>query len=316
MAKSTIIRYSINNTKSIYFDSPNRIDWVQKIHICQRTLPKAQKRNGAIETIPIILGESITINKFDPFHIVLLSCLIESLKQKGYLIWIRILNEELEYFIHNDMSLTKYWKGPKADHLDSPDPSRLNLWRTVEGRDEEYRMSVRKYFSNKYPQTDFFMLNNCLSELYFNIFDHADANGVSFSYIHCDGDDVIHIAICDFGKGIAKTMRQAFPEIKNDSAALVKALEKGVSAKTKTHNAGFGLDTVISCLAEGAKLRIISNNAFLMSFKNEGKVETIARQFTLELKGTLIYFDLPISSFGKTEINDEYEFGVNNEYTF
>lgn len=316
MTNKKIIRYSSNVTREIHFDSPKRIDWLYKIHTCQKTIGKTLSKSGPVEIVAISLDKSITVDKFDPFHIVLLSCLIESLKQKGYLIWIRIFNIELKDFIYDDMSLTEYWKGPKADHLDSPDPSRLNLWRTVEGRDEEYRMSLQRYFSNKYPQTDFFMLNNCLSELYFNIFDHANANGISFSYIHCDKDDVIHIAICDFGEGIAKTMRRAFPEIADDSKALVKALEKGVSAKTKMHNAGFGLDTVISCLAEGAKLRIISNNAFLMSFKNDGKVETTTRRVPFELIGTLIYFDLPISSFGQTEVNDEYSFGVNNEYTF
>lgn len=77
------------------------------------------------------------------------------------------------------------------------------------------------------------MLNNCLSELYFNIFDHAEANGVSFSYIHCDDEDVIHIAICDFGKGIASTMRRAFPDIKDDAEALAKALEKEYRQKPK-----------------------------------------------------------------------------------
>ena len=308
MAKNTIIRYSANAVKNINFDSPDRIDWVSIIHTCQTGLPKARKKNGIPASIAITLSETITVSKFDPFHIVLLSCLIESIKQKGYVIWIKILNEELANFIHSDMSFTQYWKGPKADHLDSPDPSRLNLWRTVQGRDEEYRMSVGNYFSNKYPGTDFFMLNNCLSELYFNIFDHAEANGVSFSYIHCDDEDVIHIAICDFGKGIASTMRRAFPDIKDDAEALAKALEKGVSAKTKDHNAGFGFDNVISCLEDGAKLRIISNNAFLMSSKKEGKVETIARMFPFHFKGSLIYFDLPISSFGQTEVSDEFTF--------
>lgn len=308
MVQNTKLKYTINPTKEIRFDSPKRIEWIQKIHKCQTTICRAQKVNETIETIPITLGEDITISKFDPFHIVLLSCLIELIKQKEYLILLKVRNKELQRFIHEDISLTKYWQDSKAYHLDSPDPSRLNLWRTVKGRDDEYRISVGRYFSNKYPGTDFFMLNNCLSELYFNIFDHAEANGVSFSYIHCDNQDVIHIAICDFGKGIASTMRRAFPEIKDDATALKKALEKGVSAKTQTHNKGFGLDTVISCLEEGARLRIISNSAFLMSLKTGGEVETITRRFPFSFEGSLIYFDLPISSFGETEVSDEFTF--------
>lgn len=294
--------------KKVKFTTAQRIDWIYKVCTEEDRTPGLTYENILAHTIVIILESNISLDNFTPFHIVLLSCFIESTKQKGYLVRIEIRNKELEDFIHNDMSLTKYWKGPKADHIDSPDPSRLNLWRTVQGRDEEYRMSIQNYFSNRYPGRDFFMLNNCLSELYFNIFDHAEANGVSFSYIHCDGEDVIHIAICDFGKGIANTMRKAFTNITNDCKALEKALEKGVSAKTKNHNAGFGLDTVISCLEEGAELRIISNGAFLVSFKKEGKVETITGTFPFYLKGTLIYFDLPISSFGQTEVSDEFTF--------
>lgn len=297
------------NVRFIQFETAKRIDWLRKICKEEKFIKRVKSKKIAVsDVINIILNEDISLKNFTPFHIVLLSCFIEMVKQRGYLVRLLINNSKLRSFIHEDMGITKYWRGPKADHIDSPDPSRLNLWRTVQGRDEEYRMSVDRYFSNKYPGTDFFMLNNCLSELYFNIFDHAEANGVSFSYIHCDDEEIIHIAICDFGKGIADTMKKAFPEIKDDQAALVKALEKGVSAKTQAHNAGFGLDNVISCLEEGAELRIISNGAFLVSFKKDGKVETITRLLPFYLKGTLIYFDLPISSFGQTEVSDEFTF--------
>lgn len=297
------------DVRFIQFETAKRIDWLRKICREEKIIKRVEPKKTAVsDVVNIILNEDISLKNFTPFHIVLLSCFIEMVKQRGYLVRLLIKNSKLRSFIHEDMSITKYWRGPKADHIDSPDPSRLNLWRTVEGRDEEYRMSIDRYFSKTYPGTDFFMLNSCLSELYFNIFDHAEANGVSFSYIHCDDDDIIHIAICDFGKGIANTMRQAFPDLKDDAAALAKSLEKGVSAKTKGHNAGFGLDNVISCLENGAKLRIISNNAFLMLSKKEGEVETISRTFPFPFKGSLIYFDLPISSFGRTEVNDEFTF--------
>ena len=297
------------DVRFIQFETAKRIDWLRKICREEKIIKRVEPQKTAVsDVVNIILNEDISLKNFTPFHIVLLSCFIEMVKQRGYLVRLLIKNSKLRSFIHEDMSITEYWRGPKADHIDSPDPSRLNLWRTVEGRDEEYRMSIDRYFSKTYPGTDFFMLNSCLSELYFNIFDHAEANGVSFSYIHCDDDDIIHIAICDFGKGIANTMRQAFPDLKDDAAALAKALEKGVSAKTKGHNAGFGLDNVISCLENGAKLRIISNNAFLMLSKKEGEVETISRTFPFPFKGSLIYFDLPISSFGRTEVNDEFTF--------
>lgn len=293
--------------KEIY-DLPtcDKTDWVEKISEWSKSLPKTTE---PFDCIRINLWEEVTKNRLTPFHIVLLSCFIETIKQKGYMIFLEIDNGELDEFIHNDISLTQYWTGEKADHIDSPDPSRLNLWRVVEGKSTEYEISVHKYFSNKFPGIDFFMLKSCLSELYFNIFDHANANGVAFSYIHFDENDkIIHIAICDFGKGIANTMRKAFPDIENDKEALLESIKRGITAQSNEHNKGFGLDNVISALSDESMLRIASNRAILICTKAIDGMETKTFDLSFEFKGTLIYFDLPISSFEESEIEDEFTF--------
>lgn len=220
-----------------------------------------------------------------------------------------IKNQELKEFIHNDISLTQYWKKENTDYIESPDSSRLNLWRVVEGKAEEYGVCVHLYFNNKFPYIDFFMLNSCLTELYFNIFDHANANGIAFSYISYDEkDEIIHIAICDFGKGIANTIQEAYPNIINDKEALLESIKRGVSARSNEHNAGFGLDNVISALSNESTLRIVSNKAILICSKKAESSETKTYDLSFEFKGTLIYFDLPISSFDESEISNEYTF--------
>ena len=293
--------------KTFYFESPKRSIWIS--HLCNWKIKKANHKNGAKECVQIILDKSIHKDNFEPYHIVLLSCWIEFIKKKGYNNYLTTQNKELDTFIREDIDIRKYWTTINTDHIDSPDPSRLNLWRIVKGRDEEYRISVDKYFSNKFPDKDFFMLNNCLCELYFNIFDHSESDGIAFSYIHYDDSkETIRIAICDFGKGIANTIRNAYPNIQNDEDALVKSLEKGISAKTQKHNAGFGLDNVLSCLGEGSQLKIISNGAFLISLKKEDQIETKTYKLSFYFKGTLIYFDLNISGFENTEINKEFTF--------
>lgn len=152
------------------------------------------------------------------------------------------------------------------------------------------------------------MLKSCLTELYYNVFDHAEANGIAFSYIHYDDEEeVIHIAICDFGKGIAKTIKDAYRNISDDKEALIKSLERGVTSKSNTHNAGFGLDNIISALSNST-LRIVSNNAILFYRKNGEISETKTYDMPFCLNGTLIYFDLPVSGFENTEIRDEFTF--------
>lgn len=88
----------------------------------------------------------MVIHKFLPYHIVTLSCFIELLRSKRYIVFLIIENLELKEFILNDISIKNYWNGEKLDHIDSPNSSRLNLWRIVEGKAEEYELSIHRFF--------------------------------------------------------------------------------------------------------------------------------------------------------------------------
>lgn len=294
----------VKNCYELY--SCDKKEWIEKICSWSRDVKISSSYDDCSE---IRLGTEVVIHKFLPFHIVTLSCFIELLKRMRWRVFLVVENYELRNFIINDISITTYWGERKSDHIDSPDSSRLNLWRIVEGRAEEYEISIHRFFSDKFPGIDFYMLKTCLAELYYNIFDHAKAEGNAFSYIHYEEEkDLIHIAICDFGEGIAKTIRNAYKNIDNDEEALLWSLKKGVSARSNTHNAGFGLDTVVSALSEKSILRIVSNKALLICTKKETSVETKTHDLPFYLKGSLIYFDLPISGFERIEINEEFTF--------
>ena len=281
----------------------DKMKWAEDICRWRRTLAKSFSPSDCVK---IIIRDKVSKKRFTPFHIVTLSCFIDYVKKNGYLVILDVQNEELKEFIHGDMSLTRYWKAENIAHIDSPDTSRLNLWRVISGRSEEYEESVHRYFSNKFPDVDFLMLKTCLAELYFNVFDHAKAEGIAFSYIHYDEQKgIIHIAICDFGEGIASTLRKVYTEIEKDEEALRMSLKRGVTAKSHKHNAGFGLDNILSMITEGeSAFRIVSNKALLLC--NKEGIKTYPLPF--EMKGTLIYLDLPISGFDKSEISDEYIF--------
>ena len=264
------------------------------------------KTSCSSDCIKIIIGFGVSKKDFDPFHIVTLSCFIDFIKKNGYLVYLDINNQELADFIHGDISLTSYWRVENIAHIDSPDKSRLNLWRVINGRSEEYEESVHGYFRNKFPDVDFLMLKTCLAELYFNVFDHAKAEGIAFSYIHYDEQKgIIHVAICDFGEGIASTLRKAYPEIEKDEEALKMSLKRGVTARSHKHNAGFGLDNILSMITcKESAFRIVSNKAMLLCDVNGIK----SYPLLFDMKGTLVYIDLPISGFDKSEISDEYIF--------
>ena len=264
---------------SCVLSSCDKTEWIEKICSWNSSFRNSSSCYGYVE---IRLGKNVVIHKFLPYHIVTLSCFIELLRSKRYIVFLIIENLELKEFILNDISIKNYWNGEKLDHIDSPNSS---------------------------PEVDFYMLKTCLAELYYNVFDHAKAGGNAFSYIYYEEvKKIIHIAICDFGRGIAKTIRDVYKDIDNDKDALLWSLKKGISARSNTHNAGFGLDTVVSALSEKSILRIVSNKALLICTKKGPSLETRMYDLPFYLQGSLIYFDLPIAGFEQLEINEEFTF--------
>ena len=144
-----------------------------------------------------------------------------------------------------------------------------------------------------------------INELYYKIFDHAEANGNAFSYISADVNArTISVAVCDFGKGIARTLREAHPEYETDWDALENAIKKGITSRSKSHNAGLGLYNIVSMLKEEDSLRIISNNSFGVYIGKSKKFYKLGRNFD----GTLIYMKMSIDSLEEEEIVESFYF--------
>lgn len=278
--------------------SKNRRHFLQGISSCR----KALKPSYLDETFLIIFDDSLTVDNIHPFHIVLLSCFIEELINFGFSVELLFSNNELEEFLFAESSLALYWSSPRPAHCPSPSISRLNIWRIIENQKEIYSNSVYEYFKRKYfIDYDLSALHNTLNELYFNVFDHANANGNAFSYIqYNENSRNISIAICDFGCGIATSLRRTHDDFSNDHDALLNSIKKGVSARTKPHNKGFGLDSVVNSLGDKDNLKVVSNSALLVCTECGRTVRSYPLEFGFE--GTLIYFEISIDSFELEEI--------------
>lgn len=290
-----------NEIKTFVFNTLNREYWIrQSLEI--RNIPPAKDKGR--DTITILFSDSIV--SLDPMHIVLLSCIIENLKEKDFLIWLKAVNKKLDHFINENVAFKKYWEGGKGDHIDSPDSARLNLWRITDAGKEGYSISVENYFKTLFPEKDLSSLRTVLNELYFNVFDHADAKNNAFSYIYYDEHvHKIYIAVCDYGIGIAASLRKAYT-LNSDGDALQMSLKSGISAKSQVHNKGFGLDVVISSLGKDNSFRIVSNKGLLKLKGNTKKPEYYNLDF--DFKGTLIYFDLSTDMFPDDEELSTFSF--------
>lgn len=153
----------------------------------------------------------------------------------------------------------EWWK----NHVDSVSDNIFNLWRIIETEKDLYAKNVERYFKNNFFKgKDLSVISLSMIEAYYNVFDHAEANGNAFSLIKYDKDsELLHVAVCDFGKGIAKSVRDFTPDITNDKDALLKSIEADFTVGSKSHNKGKGLDNILSC---SSVVRIFCNNALLL----------------------------------------------------
>lgn len=284
---------------TILIPSINRGQWIE-LACSRKNIPPP---NQIPDEICIRFEEGIRPRFLEAFHMVILSCLIDELKTKGYLIYIQAENE-LYNFLFSDINIKAYWSSDPVPHVDCPDISNLNIWRIDERHKDNYAVSVSQYLQRHFKGKDVSFISTALNELYYNVFDHANANGNAFSYIHFDKErNRIYVAVCDFGVGVAKTLRDKHPEFKDDEIALRESIKAGVSANTTSHNRGYGLDVICSSLEVGDSFRMISNNAFLYLYNNEVKTFNMK---DLHFNGTLIYFDFSTKNFGSEEdtLND------------
>lgn len=170
---------------------------------------------------------------------------------------------------------------------------------------EFYAHDIVKYLKNRFfNNKDLSAIKQALLEVFYNIFDHADAQNNAFSFMKYDKrEQVLYVAVCDFGRGIADSIRGVFCDIKNDKDALLKATEDRVTIQSKAHNRGMGLGEIIHQIQEGGSLRILSNAAFLVY--KDGCIEIFDAEFNFG--GTLIYYNIPLSNFEDIEEIDNFD---------
>lgn len=159
----------------------------------------------------------------------------------------------------------------------------------------------RTYFADK----DLSSIKVVLDELYANISDHSESDGVAYSFVKYDiPGQLIKIAFCDFGIGIKASLLKGGSNIARE---YVKAATmKGITAGSNSHNRGFGLDTVVSSLSgSGKKISILSGSELFVAYGDRNIQRTWQTGF--DFRGTLIYFDMPISSFEDADYLDDYE---------
>lgn len=288
---------SMPKEQKFIFNSPEIEDWLAVI-------VGIRDQYRAPNDLLISLSEEITLGNFANFHLVTLSCLIDYAKRlKGH-VFFEAKNTDLQTYLLNDVRIRKYWQGDEDEVFSSPEQKPFNLWRILERYSTNYSIALNQYFERVYfDGKDLSSFNSCVAELFQNIIDHAEADGNAFFAItYKPNDKKLEIAICDFGIGIPSTLREKYPD---SCDALQNSLVCGVTAGTRKHNRGFGMDNIICTLSNNDCIRIASNDAFLEKSHIEEKVSPLHYNF----KGTLIYFTISTDSFEDKEFVGDLNFG-------
>lgn len=289
----------MNCDENILLDSLKREYWLREISY-QHGIHSG-KQVG--KKILVCFDKSISKSEIKPFHLVTLASLIHHLNSKGYSLYLSRENSEVYDFIYNELGFHQYWKGEK-NHVEALSDDRIfNLWRVVDDEKDLYAKNVEDYFRKKYfRDKDLSAISVGLIEAYYNVFDHADAQGNAFSLIQYDEKNcMLHVAISDFGIGIAQSVRNYDSSVKDDKTAILKAVEDKFTTKSTKRNKGLGLCNILSSANEA---RIFSHYGLVR--KSDGRLQ--GRNCDFQYPGTLIYYDIDLSKMETEEILEEFNF--------
>ena len=251
---------------------------------------------GSLERLIIDLRGS---NLFmEPHHVVLLACLIEEFHQNGSQIAFQTSRYgKLIQYLHN-IRFFEYWKPNfnRDNFTKTRISTTLCLWHISQEMISTYANQAKSYFEQNYFEgKDLFSLHIALSEVFNNIFDHAESqiNGYVLTQYYPNMNKIV-IAVCDFGLGIPTKINAYLVESDHqpleDNQALRMAFRKGVTSKTQPNNMGYGLDNLCSQVKSLRGEMFFVSNKGRVAQRANGKTDTYLYQN--DFSGTLISIKL------------------------
>ena len=278
--------------------SANRLDWLKRISEI------SQKDYSSVDRLLLSFG-ILPSRCLRPWHIVSIASLVEKLNRDMVTVALNMM-EPCGRYLKNDVQLPEYWKGHQ-DYAKATNRTLLNLWRVKPEQIEDHAVRITDYLKNSFfKNKDLSAVSLSLLEAYYNIIDHSDSKGNAYSMLSFDeSTEVLNVAVCDFGIGIAGSVRNFDSSIKSDVDAVIKATQEKFTVGSRSHNAGLGLSNIRSVCTEKDNLWIISNSAAV------GLTNSTLKAFELDFNfpGTLLSYNISLSHF-------EDEENVSNEYNW
>lgn len=256
------------------------IDWAKYIN------SNRYAANSSCKELCIDL-DSITFLR--PYHIVILSCLIEEYFLKGTNISFKITSpsSKIVKYLKN-IKFLDYWSATFDQKLihQSSITTALSLWKVHKEMVSFYAKEAQDYYTRNFFQNyNLDGLYVALSELFNNINDHSlsTVDGYVLTQFYPQSKTII-IAVCDFGVGVPIAINKFFeknskPQLPSKDT-LSLAFRDGFSIFSSPHNRGIGLHTISRIVtALRGSVTLISNDAVLVQKNSDISTSTMSTFF-------------------------------------
>ena len=199
---------------TLHIDKLDKRLWLYAV---SQTIKDVSK--GYYDEVVLDLEAIEDISGFEAFHFATLGCLIEYLSNIYPVKKVSLIPKDIpvNQLLLDTLPFGRYWID-RENYAEAKDEKLLNLWRVVDNEKEIHTQRVHDYLKSTFFQNkDLSAVKNSLNEVYYNIFDHAEAHGNAFSFIKYDeSEQKLYVAVCDFGMGIGTKVRSYVPEIPTD----------------------------------------------------------------------------------------------------
>lgn len=130
-----------------------------------------------------------------------------------------------------------------------------------------------------------------LNELAGNVLHHAESGDGYLQVNTFKGNGNLSLIVVDGGVGVPNSMRERFPELRNDRTALEQAIQKGVTSKPNFGQGNGLAGCVAIALSSGGQFSLTSGSG-RVTIEN-GRLSV--RDFYPPLSGTVVELQLPTS---------------------
>ncbi len=244
-----------------------------------------------------------SVNFITPLGLNILSCLLFSMLGKNDVFLYRPKHNKVDGYLKDQGFYGEFKIQDDSSLTSQPRNTSVGLKRMHESIEYSYFEEVETWLNRNIDCPEKMMkeiVNPNVVEVVHNVRDHSQSRiGCYISAQAYHRNDTLIFVIMDLGIGFLKSLNPRFPSIGSNSEAIEKAVQEGVSSKSRPNNMGAGLSVICGYLVERGSVEIISHDGYWTQKKNGQKS---SQQLAFSLPGSCV-----ILKFDKSSIRKRFE---------